>query len=118
MKPGALFVNTSRAALVDQDALIAALRDRRLAGAALDVFEPEPLTAESPLLELEGVIITPHHAGTTVRTRERTLKQAAANLVRMLNGEIPEVGLCNPGVRESFQARFASRMRIPGKDTR
>ncbi len=109
MKPGALFVNTARAALVDQEALIAALKARRLGGAALDVVEPEPLAPGSPLLELGNVIITPHHAGTTVRTRERTLKQASANLVRMLNGEIPETGLCNPAVREGFKARLAGR---------
>ncbi|MBI4291718.1 MAG: phosphoglycerate dehydrogenase [Betaproteobacteria bacterium] len=105
MKPGALFVNTARAALVDQDALIAALRERHLAGAALDVFEPEPLAPGGPLLDLDNVIITPHHAGTTVRTRERTLKQAATNLVRMLDGELPEIGLCNPSVRGRFEAR-------------
>ena len=105
MKPGALLINTARAALVDQEALIAALRERRLGGAALDVMEPEPLGPGSPLLEFDNVIITPHHAGTTVRTRERTLKQAAANLVRMLNGEIPETGLCNPAVVERFKAR-------------
>ena len=108
MKPAALFVNTARATLVDQDALIAALREQRLAGAALDVVEPEPLAPGSPLLELEGVIITPHHAGTTVRTRERTLKQASANLVRMLNGELPEIGLCNPEVRARFDARYGA----------
>lgn len=105
MKRGALLVNTARAALVDQPALVRALRDGRLGGAALDVMEPEPLPDDSPLLGIERLIITPHHAGTTLRTRERTLKQAAANLVRVLGGELPEVGLCNPGVR----ARFASR---------
>lgn len=111
MKQGALFVNTARAALVDQDALIAALRERHLAGAALDVFEPEPLAPGSPLLELDNVIITPHHAGTTVRTRERTLRQAATNLVRMLNGELPEIGLCNPSVRARFEARSGSSVK-------
>jgi D-3-phosphoglycerate dehydrogenase / 2-oxoglutarate reductase len=105
MKPGAFFVNTARAALVDQDALIAALREQRLAGAALDVAEPEPLTAGSPLFELDNLIITPHHAGTTVRTRERTLRQAAENLVLMLRGELPAMGLCNPDVRDRFEER-------------
>jgi D-3-phosphoglycerate dehydrogenase len=108
MKPNAFFVNTARATLVDQQALIDVLKERRLAGAALDVFEPEPLTSESPLLELANVIITPHHAGTTARTRERTLKQAAANLVLMLNGQLPEIGLCNPAVRARFEARCKS----------
>lgn len=106
MRPGAFFVNTARAALVDQEALIAALREHRLRGAALDVAEPEPLTPGSPLLEMENVIITPHHAGTTERTRERTLKQAATNLVLMLNGKIPDLGLCNPAVRDRFEARW------------
>jgi len=108
MKEGAFFVNTARATLVDQQALIDVLKARRLAAAALDVFEPEPLTSQSPLLELENLIITPHHAGTTARTRERTLKQAAANLVLMLNGKLPEIGLCNPAVRARFEARFGS----------
>lgn len=108
MKPGAMLVNTARAALVDQDALVAALRDGHLAGAALDVVDPEPLTPGSPLLDLDQVIVTPHHAGTTVRTRERTLKQAAANLVQLLNGTIPDIGLCNPAVRAAFEARCTS----------
>lgn len=106
MKPGAMLINTARAALVDQDALVAALRDGRLAGAALDVVDPEPITADSPLLGLDQVIVTPHHAGTTVRTRERTLTQAATNLVQLLNGRIPDVGLCNPAVRPAFEARM------------
>ena len=109
MKPSAFLVNTARAALVDQDALLAALREQRIAGAALDVVEPEPIDPNSPLLGLDNVIITPHHAGTTVRTRERTLKQAATNLVRMLDGELPEIGLCNPAVR----AKFAERSGTP-----
>lgn len=108
MKPGAMLVNTARAALVDQDALVAALRDGRLAGAALDVVDPEPIESDSPLLSLDQLIVTPHHAGTTVRTRERTLKQAATNLVQLLTGTIPEVGLCNPAVRPAFEARARS----------
>jgi phosphoglycerate dehydrogenase-like enzyme len=105
MKPGGVFVNTARAALVDQDALIGALRSGQLAAAGIDVPEPEPLGAESPLFSLENLIITPHHAGTTVRTRERTLTQAAENLVLMLDGRLPEVGLVNPEVRGRFEAQ-------------
>jgi phosphoglycerate dehydrogenase-like enzyme len=105
MKPGAVFVNTARAALVDQGALIEALRSGHLAAAGIDVPEPEPLGSESPLFDVENLIITPHHAGTTVRTRERTLTQAAENLVMLLGGRIPDVGLVNPEVRERFEGR-------------
>jgi D-3-phosphoglycerate dehydrogenase len=100
MKQTAYFINTARGGLVDQDAMVRALRERWISGAALDVFEAEPLSPDSPLLRFENVIITPHHAGTTFRTRERTLKQAAVNLIRMLSGDLPEVGLCNPAIRD------------------
>jgi phosphoglycerate dehydrogenase-like enzyme len=113
MKPGAVFVNTARAALVDQDALIDALRSGRLSAAGIDVPEPEPLGTESPLFGVENLIITPHHAGTTVRTRERTLTQAAENLVLLLDGRLPEVGLVNPEVRERFEARAGGRPAAP-----
>lgn len=63
MQPTAYLVNTARAACVDEVALIAALREHRIAGAALDVFWTEPLPPEHPLLELEGVVLTPHLAG-------------------------------------------------------
>jgi phosphoglycerate dehydrogenase-like enzyme len=109
MKPGAVFVNTARAALVDQDALIAALRSGHLAAAGIDVPNPEPLGDESPLFEVENLLITPHHAGTTVRTRERTLTQAAENLVLLLDGRLPDVGLVNPEVRERFEALSRAR---------
>src|SRR5688572_15764096 len=63
MKPTAYFVNCGRARTVDQDALVQALRDRRIAGAGLDVFPVEPLPRSSPLRELDNAIITPHSAG-------------------------------------------------------
>jgi D-3-phosphoglycerate dehydrogenase len=65
MKPSAFLINTARGGVVDEAALIAALRERRIAGAALDVFETEPLPASSPLLELDNVILTSHSIGWT-----------------------------------------------------
>jgi D-3-phosphoglycerate dehydrogenase len=102
MKPTAYLINTARAALIDQNAMFKALKERWIAGAALDVHEPEPLPHNSPLFQLDNVIVTPHHAATTSRTIERTMKQASLNLVSMLSGHIPEVGLCNPAVRDRF----------------
>ena len=70
MKPGSYLINTSRANLVDYDALTSALRDGHLAGAGLDVFPDEPLTSDSPLLELSNVTLTPHLAGASTNVVE------------------------------------------------
>ena len=73
-------INISRGSIVDQDALIARLRDRRLAGAGLDVMVPEPLPSDSPLWDLPNVIITPHVGGLTPRYGERLATLLADNL--------------------------------------
>jgi phosphoglycerate dehydrogenase-like enzyme len=87
LKPGAYFYNVSRGKLVDETALIAALREGRLAGAGLDVFETEPLPADSPLWSIENVMITPHVAGLTPHYFARAASLFADNLVRYLAGE-------------------------------
>ncbi len=86
MKPGAFLVDVSRGGIVDHSALIPALRDRKIAGAALDVFPQEPLPAESPLWKLPNAIITPHISGNTPHYDERAVNLFAENLHRYLAG--------------------------------
>lgn len=87
MKPGAMLLNVARGAVVDEPALVRALREGRLAGAGLDVFEEEPLPAASPLWSMENVIITPHVAGLTPHYHERIMDLFAQNLRRYLASE-------------------------------
>jgi D-2-hydroxyacid dehydrogenase (NADP+) len=86
MRPGAFLYNVSRGAVLDQAALVEALRAGKLAGAGLDVFEEEPLPAASPLWDLENVILTPHVAGVTPLYYQRTAALFADNLERFLSG--------------------------------
>jgi phosphoglycerate dehydrogenase-like enzyme len=88
MKSSAYLVNVGRGELIDQDALIAALKAKDIAGAALDVFEEEPLPEDSPLWEMENVIIGPHVAGISRHLEEETLALFIENLKRYLS-ELP-----------------------------
>ena len=87
MKPTAILINTSRGPVVDSDALMEALKIGRIAAAALDVTDPEPLPPDSPLLELENLIITPHIASASRATRDKMAIMAAENLIAGLKGE-------------------------------
>jgi phosphoglycerate dehydrogenase-like enzyme len=87
MKAGAVLVNLSRGSVVDEAALVAALEARRLRGAALDVFEAEPLPAESPLWTLPNVLITPHVSATSPRFWRRQTDLIVDNIHRYLTGE-------------------------------
>lgn len=96
MKPTAYLINTSRGGVVDTDALYQALKEKRIGGAGLDVFEQEPL-GESPLLELDNVILTPHAAGSTHDTHDRSPLIAAGEVIRLFKGERP-LHVLNPEV--------------------
>ncbi len=99
MKPTAYLINTSRGAVVDQRALYRALKERRIAGAALDVFEKEPIDQDDPLLELDNVVLTPHIGSASVETRKKMAMMATENLVSVLRGVEPP-NLVNPEVRK------------------
>jgi D-3-phosphoglycerate dehydrogenase len=103
MKPSAILVNTARSGLIDERALVEALRERRIMGAALDVFDVEPLPADHPLVELDNVTITPHLAGSTRDAFRNSPKLMAAHLARMLQGD-PNLPIVN-GVAPSLKTR-------------
>jgi phosphoglycerate dehydrogenase-like enzyme len=87
MKPTAYLVNIARGPIVDEEALIQALREGWIAGAGLDVFEQEPLPDRSPLWGMENVLISPHVAGFTPHYDERAAALFARNLARYLSGQ-------------------------------
>jgi phosphoglycerate dehydrogenase-like enzyme len=86
MKPSAYFINVGRGRVVRLDPLVRALQERRIAGAALDVFEQEPLPADHPLWGMDNVIITPHTAGRSAHGHDRRLDVLADNLRRFAAG--------------------------------
>jgi len=103
MKPSAYLVNMARGPVVDTDALVHALRQGWIAGAALDVTDPEPLPPSHPLYHLPNVIITPHIGSATYGTRERMARLAVANLLAGLEGR-PLPHAVNPEVFRGARA--------------
>ena len=97
MKPTAYLVNTARGPLVEEAALVAALRDRRIAGAALDVYDVEPLPREHPMLALDNVVLTPHLGYVTEESYRAFFGPLVENLESWLDGETPKRAL-NPEV--------------------
>lgn len=87
MKPTAILVNTARGPIVDEEALVAAVRTGEIAGAALDVVDVEPLPADSPLRGVDGIVVYSHLAGQTAEARRAAGLEGAAELVRSLAGE-------------------------------
>ena len=94
MRPETIFINISRGKVVDEAALIRALSDRQIRAAGLDVFEREPLNHDSPLLQLNNVVATPHMGSATHETREAMARCAVDNLLAALAGQRP-VNLVN-----------------------
>ena len=97
MRPDAILINAARGPVVDTDALVAALRDGQIGGAALDVTDPEPLPADHPLITMPNAIVVPHTASSTVATRDRMADLAARNLLAVLGGT-PPPAIVNPEV--------------------
>ncbi len=101
MPPHACLINTARGSVVDEQALIIALRERGIRGAALDVLEQEPPDPDNPLLQMENVIVTPHVAGSSVESTLVGKRRIAAAVATVLGGGWPERDLYNPAVKES-----------------
>jgi phosphoglycerate dehydrogenase-like enzyme len=106
MKPTAYIINTSRGPVIDETALIVALKERRIAGAALDVFDEEPLPPGSPLRALKNVVLTSHMVGHAREAQESFIPAAVANVQRILRSE-PPLYLRNPAVLPAWRARIA-----------
>ncbi|AKA24172.1 2-hydroxyacid dehydrogenase [Pseudomonas chlororaphis] len=103
MRPESIFINISRGKVVDEQALIEALQKRQIRAAGLDVFEREPLGHDSPLLQLNNVVATPHIGSATVETREAMARCAVDNLLAALAGQRP-ANLVNPQAWERRKA--------------
>jgi len=90
MKPAAVLINECRGPIIDEAALIRALREGKIAAAGLDVLEEEPTSVDNPLLEMENVVVTPHMAGTTYEAGEKARVFGIGNAMRVAAGGQPE----------------------------
>jgi glyoxylate reductase len=104
MKPTAFLVNTARGPVVDQGALVRALREGWIAGAALDVFETEPIPPDNPLLGAPNLVVAPHIGSASHATRERMAEMAVDNCLAGLEGR-PLPNCVNPEMQPSGRER-------------
>jgi phosphoglycerate dehydrogenase-like enzyme len=107
MRPDAFLVNTARGGVVDEIALTGALSAHRIAGAALDAFEVEPLPLTSPLRSLDNVWLTPHNIGHTLELQQSFVPATIENIVRISRGE-PPLYFKNPEILERWRQRLAN----------
>jgi len=103
IKPGAVLVNTSRGGLVDEDALVEALRSGQLGAAALDVFKTEPLPSDSPLVGMDNVLLSPHTAGLDRESMEAMARMAAESIVDLHEGRWPEGRVANREIGRAWK---------------
>jgi lactate dehydrogenase-like 2-hydroxyacid dehydrogenase len=103
MKPSAFLINTSRGPVVDQAALVRALSERRIAGAALDVLAKEPPDPDEPLLGLDNAFVLPHIGTATVETRQAMIDLAVDNMIAAVSGQVPSC-VVNTDVVERWRA--------------
>lgn len=115
MKPTAIFCNTARAGLVDQQALCEALQSKKIRGAVLDVFWDEPVPKDSPFLKMNNVTMTPHRAGVTTDIVPNTYNLMIQDLAPLLGGRASEV----PGQRISRNrdSRWQAHPAAPGRSS-
>ena len=108
MKPSAYLLNTARGGIVDEDALFAVLTDKRIAGAALDCFDGEPITAPHRFGTLDNVLLAPHAIGWTHELFRDIGRTAFTSLVELAQGRRPRRGIVNPEVfeRPAFQEKW------------
>jgi len=114
MQPHAYFITTARGFIHDEAALFEALRDKRIAGAGLDVWSKEPPPAEHPLLQLDNVLASPHTAGVTHEARENMGRIAAEQVLGALDGRRPP-RIINPEVWPRYSERFAAAFGVTPK---
>jgi len=114
MQPHAFFITTARGFIHDEDALLAALRGKRIAGAGLDVWSKEPPPPDHPLLQFDNVLASPHTAGVTREARENMGRIAAEQILDALDGKRP-ARIINPEVWPHYSERFARTFGVTPK---
>ncbi|MDE2699600.1 MAG: hypothetical protein OXI23_12070, partial [Gemmatimonadota bacterium] len=95
MQPHAIIANCSRGPVIDEQALVTALKNKQIGGAIIDVFEQEPATPDNPLCELDNVLLSPHYSGHSAESIQK-MAMVAADIVRVLNGQKPEFPVNGP----------------------